>query len=309
MENMTLIKRLERPQKTVDVVLDTDAYNEIDDQFAIAYLLHAGDRVNLQALYAAPFYAVFNPNSTSAEDGMERSYQEIHKLLKLAAREDMAEHVFRGAKQFLPDENTPVMSDAARDLIARANAHSADDPLYVLAIGAITNVASALLAEPGIREKIVIVWLGGHAPQWPDTFEFNMLQDVAAARVVFASGAALVQLPCNGVVDALRTTAPELKHWLLGRNPLCDYLCENTIREAETYAAGTPWSRVIWDISTVAWLLDREGEMVQDRLIPAPIPEYDCRYAADHRRHFIRQAWHIDRDKVFTDLFRRLTGK
>lgn len=309
MDNMTLLKRLERPQKTVDVVLDTDAYNEIDDQFAIAYLLNAGDRVNLQALYAAPFYAFFNPHSTSAEDGMERSYQEIHKLLKLAGREDMAEHVFRGAAQFLPDESTPVLSDAVRDLIARANARPADDPLYVLAIGAITNVASALLAEPGIREKIVIVWLGGHAPQWPDTLEFNMLQDVAAARVVFASGAPLVQLPCNGVVDALRTTAPELNHWLHGHNPLCDYLCENTIREAESYAAGTPWSRVIWDISTVAWLLDREGEMVQDRLTPAPIPEYDHHYGTDGRRHFIRQAWHIDRDKVFTDLFRRLTGK
>lgn len=63
----------------------------------------------------------------------------------------------------------------------------------VLAIGTITNVASALLADPGITEKIVIVWLGGHAPQRPDTFEFNMLQDVAAARIVFSSGAALVQ--------------------------------------------------------------------------------------------------------------------
>ena len=33
------LKNLEAPTRIVDAVLDTDAYNEIDDQFAIAYLL------------------------------------------------------------------------------------------------------------------------------------------------------------------------------------------------------------------------------------------------------------------------------
>mgnify|MGYP002518163656 CR=1 FL=1 len=42
----------------------------------------------------------------------------------------------------------------ARDIIARAMAHCAEDPLYVVAIGAITNVASALIMEPSIKENI-----------------------------------------------------------------------------------------------------------------------------------------------------------
>ena len=36
-----LLKNLQVPDHPVDVVLDTDAYNEIDDQFAIAYLLRS----------------------------------------------------------------------------------------------------------------------------------------------------------------------------------------------------------------------------------------------------------------------------
>ena len=36
-------------------VLDTDTYNEIDDQFALAYALLARDVVDLQAVIAAPF--------------------------------------------------------------------------------------------------------------------------------------------------------------------------------------------------------------------------------------------------------------
>ena len=40
----------------VDVVIDTDTYNEIDDQFAVSYLLRSKDRLNTVALYAAPFF-------------------------------------------------------------------------------------------------------------------------------------------------------------------------------------------------------------------------------------------------------------
>ena len=64
------LKNLSVPEGKIDVVLDTDAYNEIDDQFAIAYLLRSADKLNTKALYAAPFY---NSHSNGPEDGMERS--------------------------------------------------------------------------------------------------------------------------------------------------------------------------------------------------------------------------------------------
>ena len=73
------MKNLSVPSGRIDVVLDTDAYNEIDDQFAIAYLLKNEDKLNTKAIYAAPF---LNARSTSAGDGMEKSYQEIFKLLE-----------------------------------------------------------------------------------------------------------------------------------------------------------------------------------------------------------------------------------
>ena len=74
------LRMLECPRGPIDLVLDTDAYNEIDDQFAISYALHASEKINLLALYAAPFH---NERSTGPADGMERSYQEILKLLRL----------------------------------------------------------------------------------------------------------------------------------------------------------------------------------------------------------------------------------
>ena len=70
----TLLDRLLTPAGPIDAVLDTDAYNEIDDQFAIAYLLRSADRIHTEAIYAAPFH---NAKSTGPENGMELSYNEI----------------------------------------------------------------------------------------------------------------------------------------------------------------------------------------------------------------------------------------
>ncbi len=39
MENSEILKKLERPQGKIDVVLDTDTFNEIDDQYALALSL------------------------------------------------------------------------------------------------------------------------------------------------------------------------------------------------------------------------------------------------------------------------------
>lgn len=299
-----LLKNLQVPAGPIDVVLDTDTYNEIDDQFALSYLLRSGEKLTVKALCAAPF---FNDNSTSPEDGMERSYREIFNLLHLAEREDLNPIVFEGSRTYLPDERTPVDSPAARELVRLAKDYSPEKPLYVVAIGAITNVASALLMDPAIKDNIVIVWLGGHALEWPETGEFNMMQDVAAARVVFGCGAPVVQLPCMGVVDHFYATGSELRYWLGGKNALCDYLVAHTEEAANAYAAGKVWSRVIWDVTAVGWLLNDGNRLMEGRIIPAPLPQYDNHYSIDFTRHPSCYVWCIHRDALMQDLVEKLT--
>lgn len=301
MNEHALLRRLEIPAHPIDVVLDTDTYNEIDDQFALAYLLKSDDKLHTKAIYAAPF---FNNLCESPEHGMELSYQEILKLLKLMRREDMTKNVYRGSGEYLPNEQTPVISDAAKDLAQRAMTYTSENPLYVVSIGAITNVASALLLAPEIKDNIVIVWLGGHAHSWPHTYEFNMMQDIAAARVVFGCGAALIQLPCYGVVTEFAISGAELQSFIKGKNPLCDYLFEHTQNAVREYTDSPIWSRIIWDVTAVGWLL---GGMMDDYLTPSPIPQYDHRYSFDPRRHPIRYVYKINRDALLTDLVSKLT--
>lgn len=298
------LKNLSRPKTVCDVILDTDAYNEIDDQFAIAYMLKYGEKFNIKGFCAAPFK---NGRADSPDEGMLKSYDEIKKLLKLAGEEKYLDKVFKGSETYLQNETTAVESEALDFISEEAEKHSPENPIYIVAIGAITNVASAIIKNPKIKENAVVIWLGGHAQhKRKGADEFNMMQDIAAARVVFGCGVPLVQLPCGGVVDRFATSKYELKHWLCGKNPLCDYLYENTVEEAEIYAAGKPWTRVIWDVTAVAWLTDTEGKFMQDRLIPSPIPQYDLNYSEDFSRHLIRYVYNINRDDLFGDLFKRL---
>ncbi len=297
------LKNLSVPKGKIDVVLDTDTYNEIDDQFALAYLLSSKEKLNTKAIYAAPF---FNARSNGPEEGMEKSYAEIKKILSF-----MKESVdaFKGSKSYLHDENTPVESDAADDLIKRAKSYSAEKPLYVVAIGAITNIASALIKAPEIAENIVIVWLGGHARHFHDTNEFNMKQDIAAARVIMKSGAPFVQLPCMGVVSGFTVSKPELECWFKGKNELADYLAKSTVEEAEIYTAVKTWTRCIWDVTAVAWLLNDDDRFMLSRIEKTSLPTYDYHYTADPDGEPMRYVYHINRDVLLADLVKKIVGE
>lgn len=295
-------KNLEVPKGKIDVVLDTDAYNEVDDQYAISYMLKSDYKLNVRGICAAPF---FNDKSTSPENGMERSYDEIMNLLTLMGKEELKSIVYKGSRSYLADEKTPVESEAARFMAELANEYSPENPLYIVAIGAITNVASAILMNPAMKENCVFVWLGGKAHCF-DGREFNMYQDLAGARVLFLCGAPVVQLPCMGVVDKFHTSRYDLEHYLLGKNKLCDYLVNYTVRDTEAYFPGKPWHRVIWDVTAVAWLLNDNDRFMLSDIVHAPIPEYDGRYAPASDTPFMNYVYHIMVDELMADLFETL---
>lgn len=303
-----LAARLRRPAGMADVILDTDTYNEIDDQFALAYLVRSQEKLRVRAITAAPFYrdpSVGVCRSADPADGMEKSYQEILKVLSLMGREDLHAHVFRGARGYLPSETEPADSPAARAMVELSREYSQDHPLYLIAIGAITNVASALLLDPTLAERCVVIWLGGHGYHWGRCDDFNMIQDIAAARVVFGCGVPLVQFPCLGVVSEFRFSKPELEYWFRGKNQLCDYLIDNTYRYAAQKFSYEGWSKPLWDVTTVAWLLD--GDYVLDRLVPSPIPQYDSTYAFDANRHPIKYVYYVQKDPLAADLAKKLS--
>jgi purine nucleosidase len=294
--NALMMERLEPPRGRSSMVLDTDTYNEIDDQFCVVYSLLSPDSVDVEAIYAAPFH---NNRSDGPGDGMEKSYEEILRVLERLGRSPQG-LAHRGSDRWLASPDEPVESDAAADLIGRGMADR-EGPLYVLAIGAITNVASALLMEPRLVERIVVVWLGGQPHYWPSAAEFNLSGNLVASQVVFDSGVPLVQLPCTHVTEQLRTTVPEMERYVKGRGAIGDYLF-GIFREyvADGYAR----SKEIWDIISVAWMVN--PDWAPTRIVHAPRLTDQRTWSADDGRHFMRVGVQCRRDPIFADLFRKL---
>jgi inosine-uridine nucleoside N-ribohydrolase len=292
-----LLRMLKPPTgRPVPMVLDTDTYNEIDDQFALVYALISPE-LNVKAVYAAPFH---NSRSAGPADGMEKSYEEILRVLD---RLDISPDglVFKGSTAYLKDRSEPETSAAVLDLIEKSQAHDSENPLYVVAVGAITNIANAISIDLSIADRIVVVWLGGNGHQWPHQKEFNFRQDLKASSIIFDSGVPFVQLPCTPVVTHFTTTVPEMEAYVGGRGAIGDYLLQIFKDYKNDHFA---WSKVLWDMTAVAWLIN--PEWLPSNIVHAPIVTDQYTLSFNRSRHFMRYVYFVQRDPIYRDFFTKL---
>lgn len=282
-----------KPNK-INVILDTDTYNECDDQFALAYMLKSQDIFNVEAITVAP-YSRKTP-LVSVKEGQENSYNEILKICKWL-NFDTINRVFKGAEDYICN-GYDECNDAVNKIIEVA---LKNDKTYILAIGAITNVALAIEKAPEIIEKIEVIWLGGHSLLQENNLEFNFRQDVNAVRIVFDSKVKLTIVPCKNVASNLRTTIYELNYYLKDKSELCNYLIDRFYNDGYH---GIQERRVIWDISVIAYMINKDWFTSKE--INCPNINDDTSYELNTNNHKITMINHIDVNKVYSDLFEKL---
>lgn len=277
----------------VNVVLDTDIYNECDDQFALSYLLKSQDTFNIEAITVAPYH---HDNNISVEEGTDKSYDEVIKICNWL-NFDCDNKVFKGSTDYLINSYNEE-NDAVDKIIEIVNKNA---KTYILAIGAITNVALAIIKEPKIVDKIEVVWLGGHSFLSRDNKEFNFRQDTQAVKTVFESKVKLTIIPCKNVASNLRTSIYELEYFLKGKSELCDYLCQRFYNDG---VHGIQERRVIWDISVIAYVINKAWfETVE---ISCPNINADTSYELTENNHKITVVNYLNVDKIYKDLFKKL---
>ena len=293
------ISKLYKKDKNIDkinVILDTDTYNECDDQFALAYMLLSQNKFNIEAITVAPYH---HDNDISVEEGQEKSYREILKICNWL-NFDTKNKVFKGSNGYIENGYNET-NEAVEKIIEIVKKN---EKTYIMAIGAITNVALAIQKAPSIVDKIEIIWLGGHSPICNNNKEFNFRQDVQAIKEIFSSKANLTIIPCNGVASNLKISIYELEHYLKGKNELCNYLCS---RFYDDGIHGIQTRRTIWDISVIAYLINKEW--FEEKKMDCPKINKDLSYSFNENDRKIKSVTYLDSDKIYNDLFDKLVKK
>lgn len=349
-----LLKRLELPSGRIRLIIDTDAHNEIDDQYAIAWALLSQDVFEVLGILAEPYgrsnrreptiaaydaldmdpnASLTGPASDYADvarrmlanginphelpfvtpaEGMELSYQEILKVDELMGA-GFADRSYRGSETYLSSYERPVDSPAARFIVEQAMSQSPDDePIYIAAIGCVTNIASAILMEPRIRERIVVTWTSSYPSSWDGSNapSYNLVQDSLSSQLLFACGVPHIYLPGYYVGELLSISLPEMERWVAPHGRIGAYLHElytnNPVYTMWGSRTGDLFGRswVIWDLINFAWLMN--PEWVPSKIRPAPILTEDLYYKPNPNAYPMREAYGLNRDEVYRDFFLKL---
>ena len=264
---------IEYKKEKLNVILDTDTYNECDDQFALAYMIKNQDIFNIEAITVAP-YSHKNRNETVIS-GREKSYNEILKICNWLDF-NTTNKVFKGAEDYIHN-GYEEYNDAVDKIIEVA---LKNNKTYIMAIGAITNIAIAIKKEPRIIDKIEVIWLGGNELGYKDNLEYNFRQDIEAIKIVFES---------------------KIKLTILNKSKLCDYLIDRFYNDGYH---GIQKERVIWDISVIAYMINRNWFKTTE--VSCPEIKDDTSYEITENNHKITFVTELDRDKIYENLLEKL---
>lgn len=287
------------------LLLDSDV--EEDDIYTIAYALYSElDVLGMTAVHHG-----------GEDPGMvAENYERILHIIDLArqsglpaTRQPMA---FRGADApLIPPysdnwrDTEPIVTEASEAILAAARGASPDNPVWVTALGPISNVACAILQarregwETQFRERIRVCWLGA---SWSSlrVGTWNGRRDAWAAHIVAQSGVEF-RIMLEPVAITLTWDRREMKD-RYPKNPLGNYLYQISPDRNAGWYDPTALAAVISKHANRNWFSNVEGVTVGDRY-------QDYRFASTTAPTSVRLIRNIDVDVMRNDIFETLNGR
>ena len=253
------------------VIFDTDANNEVDDQYALAYLLFSGDHFAVEGVTV---------NATSSPDGYDiyspvsDHYDEAKRVMQLCGAWGNIP-LYSGAQKGFNDikddlDNPGFDGHEAVNFIIEQALRERDRKLVLIPVGKLTNIALALKKEPSIAEKVHIVWLGSNYPEpgehnqdWDIPamnyiLDVNVPFDMVTVRYGKPSGTTAMMVAKTEVLRRLPGKGPNQQSPVSGRHggefyTFGDYAVE-LYKKYQSHMWGDPQGRALFDIAAVAIL-------------------------------------------------------
>jgi hypothetical protein len=303
------------------VLLDTDAHNEVDDQHYIAYALFSElDVLGINSVHHARWTENWtNEKRTSYIRSETQNYREIINILDLAKQSGLPKErvpmVFRGAREPLKNvgiasdrwfDTHPIVTEASEAILAVARGASPDNPVWVLPVGPCSNIASAILQvrqegwEEEFQKRIRVCWLGG-GPRSLINNTFNGGNDPWSVHVTVQSGIEFLMILENPTGSSFKFDKRVEGH-LYPDNPLGDYLKRITpAREKNLYDI-TVLSMVIGRHVGKHWLTKVEPSILLNR-------EQGYEYRSTTEPTNLHIVWAVDGEAMKKDFFDTLNGR
>ena len=276
----------------IPVVLSTDVGNEIDDQWAITYLL-------LQPRFEVLGVMSVHAPSISAPAG-QTSYRILVDVVENRLAMSTHPPLVEGGSLPMQDAKTPRTSPAVRFLIETSRRFTRDNRLTVLMIGAATDVASAILTDPTIVDRVRVVQMG--FPDEKGGEEFNIANDVHAVQAILDSKVPLVIGPGNVCRASLSLTLDQARAMLTTRGAIGAWLWEEyqawyyrAVKPLRVDDFSKPW--VIWDDIALAYVLG----MTKQHTLPRPSMRDDMTFAQVNTDQAITWITDVDEERMWAD--------
>ena len=295
------------------VIFDTDANNELDDQHALAYLLFNGNEFDVKGVTV---------NTTFNGGNIDKHYEEAERVIALCGLKG-AIPLFRGADGSFEDIRPTLGNDdfdghqAVNFIIDQAR-QTKNDKLIVIAVGKLTNVALALEKEPSISDKIRLVWLGAN---YPDPGEYNLVNDIPSMNYLLESEMEFEMVTVRygqpSGTDAVRMLEGEAQRTMPGLGP--EIVEPVTGRHGDTFNNfgdysvslfehcefhGDPPGRSLFDMAAVA--IVKNSSWAEATKIPCPIM-IDEEWVEQTDNQRVITVWqNFDKVKIMEDFYASL---
>ncbi len=298
------------------VIIDNDFSGDPDDLFQLVHHL-LSPSVDIRLVVASHLRDgdPFDAGPDTADNAALVAHDVFARMGLLST-----EIIVPGSNRPLADRATPRPAPAVDAIVEEAMRADAR-PLYYVAGGGLTDLASAFLTEPRIAEALTVVWIGGGEhdglatpPPGAMPIEYNLLIDVVAGQVVFTdSDLSIWQVP-RDVYRQCLVSETELRARVATAGPLGRYLYDEVTAvmrqaggqgrgDAETYALGD--SPLVL-LTALQSLFEPDPSSSRYATMSTPGIADDGRYVATADRRRIRVYTAVDTRLMFEDLYLKL---
>jgi len=282
----------------VPVILSTDVGNEIDDQWAITYML-VNPVFDVQGIISAHAPSLPDP---SAHATYEILKDVVERRLGLVLHPPL----FEGSSLPLSGPKAPRLNSGVDFILDTSKRFSQENRLVVLTIGAATDVASAILQDPSVVDRINVVAMG-FRNLTEGGKEYNVENDPLAWQVILDSNVPVTIGSGDVCRRDLALHFDEAKTLISGHGPIGAWLWKeyrswyfHNVKPLRQNDFSKPW--VIWDIITLA----HEQGMTTQKSIPRPRLRGDLSFVPFETGKTITWITGVDSGRMWTDFLQKL---